>query len=386
MLVSHSLLRPGVLWFDSLALRPELRRRAALALGASALLGCVGDRVSDAGIPNMGVTPRLERQLKWTSPSEELLGTSISIAVSDSGTIGMLEPDRPSDPVLVLVDAETGLTRRLIRRGQGPEELSGAGLITAARNAFEVLDLARQETITISPEGEIRKRSPLPILADLVVGTTADSVDLVGFSSSSTGGIRRRARSGGKERVVVAPSDSFFQNMIANYTTGSGMLGRRFGYAASSRGVLIADGYSNSLAVYDNGGRPIWTSTATLEPRRRTEAELLRIEEGMIAEGLSAGERNRILERAREEILPHFEGEGVWLDDSLVAWIVRPAGDSVAVEHFANGTSLGRVMLPCRNPGRRIGFSMNWLVFLCEAPIVKDTDSGVELQVYRVTR
>lgn len=106
----------------------------------------------------------------------------------------------------------------------------------------------------------------------------------------------------------------------------------------------------------------------------------------MIAEGLSAGERNRILERAREEILPHFEGEGVWLDDSLVAWIVRAAGDSVAVEHFANGTSLGRVMLPCRNPGRRIGFSMNWLVFLCEAPIVKDTDSGVELQVYRVTR
>ncbi len=353
------------------------------------LSACADDR-SEAGEAGgqarQSSAPRLVRQTAWQAPSPGLLGSSISIAVTDAGTIGMLEPDGIDDPVLVLVDAKTGSARRMIRRGEGPNEMSGAGVLSARGDTFKVLDLGRQEAVTLSGQGEILDRTRLALMADLVLDVRSDSVDLIAFSGAAQEGIRRRAIGGGIERKLLLPSDSFFQSLIASYASKSGMLRRHFGFAATSQGYVVADGYAFSLAGYTNGGARIWTASFPRAPRVRDEAEVARLRADLVAEGVPKAEVDQIVERLRSEVLPHFEGQGVWLDRQGLVWLVREAGDSTRVEQFFEGNVLGGATLPCSRPGRRIGFSENWLVLLCEPASAAESEQGVDLQVYEVHR
>ena len=67
------------------------------------------------------VMPTFERVELSALDTLPVLGSPPGIAVTSGGMIAMLDPDRPDDPVLLLIDAATGQSQRVIRRGQGPQ-------------------------------------------------------------------------------------------------------------------------------------------------------------------------------------------------------------------------------------------------------------------------
>lgn len=344
------------------------------------LAACSGsaDRTNQAAFRTRQVPqvmPTFERVELRALDTLPVLGSPTGIAVTSGGTIAMLDPDGPDDPVLLLIDAATGSVCRVIRRGHGPGEHSGAGQVFASGSDFAILDLARMVLLTVGPDGVVRDQREAPVHDAMIVVAGPDSLDVIPVDRPGARGVFRRAIRDGGERVIVSPDDPFFAAM----REGPARRGIP-AFAARDGEFLVGDGLGYGLAVYDARGRALLTFGRDLPPRLPTPSEIEMREATLSGSG---GTRDMIrseLETYAATPLPYFEHPGAWLDAEGRVRVVGSSGDSTFVDVFADSTHLGRVILGCSDFRRRVAQADQWLVLLCAGA----NDGADQVQVWRV--
>ena len=160
-----------------------MRAWAAWVGWCSLWLGACGGADGPASAPPRdlfrdvpAVMPTLEPVMLTQYDPAVITGSPVGIAVTADGLIAMLDPDGPDDPGLVLIDAVSGATRQVIRRGMGPGELSGAGQVFAARDRIVILDFAKMALITVDAAGEVIDERSAPVHDARIVVFGGDSM------------------------------------------------------------------------------------------------------------------------------------------------------------------------------------------------------------------
>lgn len=307
------------------------------------------------------------------------LGDPAGIAVTASGIIAMLDPDGPDDPVLLLIDAQTGVSKRTIRRGRGPRELSGAGQVFAVADQFVILDLARMTLLEVDTTGTVLSEQAAPVTDALIVVAGGDSLDVIPIDRPGARGVFRRAINGTGERQLVSPDEPFFASMRE-------IPARRAmpAFAARDGWFVVGDGLRYRLALYSADGNAAVTFGRELPARLPTTREIeLRTVTlgGGRGPGATATDQSSELARFADTPLPHFEHPAVWIDSVGRVRVVGTSGDSTFIDVFADSTHLWRVVVGCSGIRRRIAQADQWLALLCSDP----EDGGNVLKVWRVS-
>lgn len=362
-----------------------MRAWAAWVGWCSLWLGACGGTDGPASAPPRdlfrdvpAVMPTLEPVMLTQYDPAVITGSPVGIAVTADGLIAMLDPDGPDDPVLLLIDAVSGATRQVIRRGMGPGELSGAGQVFAARDRIVILDFAKMALITVDAAGEVIDERPAPVHDARIVVFGGDSMDVVPLERPGTKGVFRREIAGGGERTLVDADEPFFASMRE-------VVDRRSmpAFAARGEGFLVGDGLRYRLALYDAKGDTILTFGRELPPRLPTlrEVELRTATlEGSAGPGMTRDAIQPEIEQFAATPLAHFEHPAAWIDDAGRVRVVGAVSDSAFIDVFAGTAYLGRATFSCPDFRRRIAQSDHWLVLLCAG-----ADGGAtDLKVWRV--
>jgi hypothetical protein len=172
----------------------------------------------------------------------------------------------------------------------------------------------------------------------------------------------------GRVRQVIAPSDSYRVAMFADddrYPGGSyntTVIGRWSG------GVVLANGMTYRLGLYDDRGVLHHRIDRNLAPRQLTRGEI-ELELSRLV-NTPMGRTPERLARARErlEATPTrwFNHLGAPRSDSQQRlWVVLAQGDSTSADVYAGEQLLGRLLLECPGFSGRWDLVGEWLVMLC---------------------
>ncbi|MEP6591021.1 MAG: hypothetical protein ABJC19_07545 [Gemmatimonadota bacterium] len=132
-------------------------------------------------------------------------------------------------------------------------------------------------------------------------------------------------------------------------------------------GVLVGNGKSYTLALYDSGGRHVRTLHRVLPPNRRSAAQV-DAELGALAGRPGARSEHQEARRAQlaAEVRPWFTHvTPLGLDEAGRIWVVGQQGDTTFADVFTDDAFIGRILLPCAGFEGRWALRGHWLALVC---------------------
>ncbi len=322
------------------------------------------------------------------APSEDAPPSNANerFALGADGSVGMAI-SMAGDEQLGIFDSLGTLRVRMGRSGEGPGEIRVPIPAALLPNEFLVADMAQARLVSFDPSNgkslrTITLTTPILIAANrgkrfLVSSPTPTGMLLPGWFSLDQD----------QATVAVEPTDSFVTRLFPRGPDPR--VGPRPTIGAWRGGVIVADGISYTVGLYDSSGTFLRSFTRDLPARLPTSEQIQDFERRARAyrgpDG-RATEPSRIaadLERFRSTSLPHFSHVAPILDDDFGRiWIVGMAGDSAFADVFTPSGHIGTIPLSCPGFVGRWALNGSWLALVCSAP--GSATRNAELQLYRL--
>ncbi len=318
---------------------------------------------------------------------------------SDETTVGLFgnghfvvytPPISASASLVYLVNPFTGYVKSAGRRGEGPDEFSGRGVVLSGGDMVHVFDFSRISVVGISQDGSVGGRIPIPSANTYVLSAADDSIDFyhMVFGAEASVLVGRYAKLSKNVRTLIPMADAIIKQLVL--VSGSRTSALRIPpYAANDHGFVIGDPLPYRLRFYDGEGRLQSVVERDVPFKRRTPEDMASLRTSLemtLAEygggneaGRNAAARLDTLER---EAIPHFLWPGIGFDAAGRVWTVGALGDSTFADVFSETAFLKRFMLPCRNPRRRVAIQGEWILLHCEEP--ESISAPYRLQLYRI--
>jgi hypothetical protein len=292
-----------------------------------------------------------------------------------------------SETLLGIFDSTGAMVLGLGKSGEGPGELRNPTLAVFDANRVIVGDMAQPRLVTFDPNtGKARATTPLTLpvtlLASrgdrfLVAVPTSSGVVLPGWLTLDASEVQ----------PLVFPTDSFitqhFPPASDPRTTPRATLGAWRG------GVIVADGRSYSVGLYDSTGtfvRALHREVADRIPTAEMVAAFQSSAEGYRGPDGKGRDPARIADEVaayRRSTLPHFYHTVPIIDDRVGRiWVVGVEGDSAFADIFTPTAHLGHIGISCSGFGGRWALNGEWLALVCGAP--ERSDRVAVMQLYRI--
>lgn len=342
----------------------------------------------DQGSSPVVSLPRLER-VGFSPASDGQPFTRVPIKIDSAGGI-YYYGESAGDGFITHLDSSGALVSRFGPSGSGPGELSGSGVLLATGDTIVVYDTHQVRAVYLSTGGSLLNAFQLEsLLFPLQVrGTTLyafDPTTLARGKSPTVVAIELGA-AGMPERTVVDTSERLFRALLTDLDPQRPVPIPAFWIGTDIR--LIGNPATGRIVILDSAGRreaqiPGGPPTRGSESLARLRESLSRQSHGPTGELLPINKANQArLDTLDRERLPYFAWPGLWADSGGHVWAVGAGGDATLVDVFADTTWLGRLALPCRQPGKMITHNGRWLALECQ--ISGDADVPFEIQLYRV--
>ena len=340
-----------------------------------------------AAVPERTVSDRMPQLVEVPLPpgQHSVGGAGSPLAVGADGAVLILPVD-VDGPSFHLVGAPDSVVRTYGALGEGPGEMRMPIPLLVNDTSVLGYDLATQRIMifdrrTTDIVREIRPQMPVqPYMrgpgATLLALHLDRGVEVPALVDPGTGRVR----------LVVEPSDSYRIEMFADDGRYPGGLANVAAMGRWGDGVVMANGMTYRLGLYDRRGRLQHRIDRNIAPRLLTRRE---IEEQLTQLATSPmGRTPARLARARQRLEatptrwftqlgpPRSDGH-----DRL--WVVVEHGDSTSADVFAGDQLLGRVRLDCPGYSGRWDLLGEWLVLLC-VPTDPDAMHDVEVRRWRI--
>lgn len=361
------------------------------AVGVGLLAACHSEGAPDQH-PQSAVVATLPRLVPMPlSLSADAAPYSKAQLVADAagGLYYFGESDGPA--WITRLDSTGQLLARFGRSGAGPGELSGLGILFGAGDSLFVVDTRRSTVVRFGSDGSALGETPIPALRFplAIDGGELYSFDQTAVLRGLTPTITAQPLSGHseEERVVLDGSDSIFARTVA---MRPGQPPPIPAFAVHQEMLVIGDPRTGEIAVRDSGRRytlhipgdppargPLATAVlrAALESQRHPTAPgggALPADPGVVAR----------LDTLDREMLPYFSWPGLIIDDHKRLWVASEGSDSTAFHIFVADSLIGRLAVPCRQPGKVLSLQGRWLALQCR--LDDEVDVPYQLQLYRI--
>jgi hypothetical protein len=312
--------------------------------------------------------------------------TADRFALGPQGDIAI--PMAPgSDRMLGIFDSAGGQRLTLGRAGEGPGELRVPTPVALEADGLLVSDMGLARAVTFNPRsGKVVATTPItqPIP---IVGAYGDRLLL---AVPTAGGLMLpgwHAPGDVAFAPLVAPTDSF---VVAHFPPAPDTRLTPLATLGAWRGgVLVADGRSYAIGLYDSTGGFVRALTREVAPRYATPAMIAAFQRRAEAyRGPDGTGRNpaRIaadVEAYRKGQKPHFTHSSPLREDRVGRiWVVGMEGDSAFADLFTPTGQIGHRGIACPGFAGRWSLNGEWLALLCDAPAA--SDRGAVLQLYRI--
>jgi hypothetical protein len=292
-----------------------------------------------------------------------------------------------SDRLLGIYDSSGTLQISLGRGGEGPGELRVPNPVLLDANGLMVTDMAQARIITFDPQsGKLLATTTItqPIT---ILGAAGDRL-LMAIPMADGLTLPAWGRPGLEvPSPLVAPSDSFvvahFPPAPETRLTPLAVLGAWRG------GVIVANGRSYAVGLYDSTGRFVRALSREVEPRFATpemigafrrRAERYRGPDGKERDPVRI---NDDVAAYREKPQPHFSHVSPVREDPRGRiWIVGMEGDSAFADLFTPTGQIGHLGIACPGFSGRWSLNGEWLALMCAAPNGSSRDAV--LQLFRI--
>jgi hypothetical protein len=189
-----------------------------------------------------------------------------------------------------------------------------------------------------------------------------------------------------KSRPLLPVTDSFLQSVLRPAPGGNSLSGPRYGIGRNA--IAVGDATAYKLAIYDVRDTRRYLIHRILQPNYRSPGEISdirKVEQTELASGRGgaavASEIHARLDTLDREVLPYFAPDGLHFDGAGRLWVIGEVGDSTFADVLADGAFLGRQVLPCNHPGRRVALQGRWLALDCQRV---GKDFPFQLQLYAI--
>jgi hypothetical protein len=311
------------------------------------------------------------------------------MAVSNKGSMIFVIGDSRAELLLTAIDTNGRLIRQFARRGAGPNEMRSVGYVAFVGDSLVAVDNEQARIVTFD-----ERLRPLS-MRSVHFGSRSLAVNakgLITFVPHVEGGPRLEqvplAQEGTSEQLlasadsqlaIILAARSQFQRDGPPFTTTKDLR-------------VLGDGLNYVLFFYDSIGQELARRKHDVPMRTRNAAELSR-DSARLSSALRfrgpngkimeiAGIRER-LERLASEPLPHFGTHGLMADGRGRLWVIGSTNDSTFADVWRDSTFVGRIVLPCSDPGASVSPNGLYLAFICRTSD-ENADSDVELQLYKI--
>lgn len=352
------------------------------ALGACRAADDVPGEV-DAVLEASTAMPSL-REVRWPATADNSpRSAGARVAVSPAGQVAFTH----DGTAVLIVDTTGNLVAAVGRSGEGPGELRAASPIELTSNSIHVFDMSQLKSASYNlPSGKFEQeaRFTVPVVPRARAGSRGYFV----LSGSESGTIVGILPDGG---TTVAP-------LIANADTTLSVLfptepdGKRTQPTVRlwQGGVVIANGKTYRIGLYDWEGQLVRVLSRDLEPVFPTESDAearsksLGTYRGPNGQRLDPAVVNKQSEEFKSKPVPYFTHTTALHSDARHRiWILGSSGDSTFADVFSTTGFLGRLALEC--DGFKNGWSLSgdWLALVCAAGAdAPDVDAVIRL--YRI--
>jgi hypothetical protein len=259
------------------------------------------------------------------------------------------------------------------RRGSGPGELSGVDDPFASDDTLHIFDLARRSDVIYTDAGRyVGERRLQTSTTEAVLDFVGDSVDVQPLRRGALqpeGMPTRRKIGAATGRNLFPASDPIVQQALM----GDGHAVALVPVAVSGAVLAIGDGLSYDIRVFEISGRQKYDIHRQLPANRRNPDDEARVRtslQRLIAQDggrtTLTGQLRKRLDTLSRESVPYFGWPGLRFDGAGRLWVIGEIGDSTFADVFSGANFLGRRILPCAKPARRIALQGKWLALDCE--------------------
>ncbi len=284
-------------------------------------------------------------------------------------------------------------TDRFGPSGEGPGEISGAGVLLSTGDTLAIYDTRKAAVVLLGPDGGARGEFRLDALSFPLAldGDRLFTIDQDAPLKREPPAIVEHILGSGVSSIFLGEGDrSFVDAIVPDPSRPSGRLpipvfavrGTRSAIGNPRTGsITIRDGGA-SYALQVPGEAPTRGPHGLAETRSTLESVLHRSPPpGAAGSRANPAVRER-LDTLEREHLPWFAWPGLQFDDGGRLWVFSDRGDSTKVDFFVGERYLGRLALPCYHPDKWISLAAGWLALQCKGN--PEADVPYELQVYRV--
>lgn len=271
------------------------------------------------------------------------------------------------DLLYSLIDTAGRVLVRMGRRGDGPGEVRGGGIIAAdstfviASERLVEFDLNGQalRTVVLSFESFPRAFVRPASLLDLHTGGRGLEIGLTSLENGSF------------QPLVTSAADSFVSRSFGP-PLRQGRYTRNPTIGLWDGGIVVGDGWTYRLGLYDWEGTPVRTLRRDIPPPELTTARVdSQVEfnvRSLRAMGriLDAAAVARLRSRLASDDQRHFSFiRPTGLDGHGRIWILGIDADSGFADIFSSHRFLGRLALPCQGFSDGWSLAGRWLVVAC---------------------
>lgn len=355
--------------------------RSRWAVAAAMLGACdAGGGENTGGVSSAQMPQLIEAPL----PIEQRpVGSVLSaVAVGADGAVLVLPVDTRG-PSFALVGAPDGVVREYGGIGEGPGEMRMPMPLLVHDTAVVGYDLATQR-LMVFDRTSTRIRRELRLEIPVVPFMRGPGATLLATQSDRGVELPMLVDPGtGRVRSVVSPSDSY---RVALFADDDRYPGGSYNTTVIGRwgdGVVLANGMTYRVGLYDLRGGLRHRIDRNIAPRRLTTSEIA-LELSRLA-NTPMGRTPERLARARErlEATPTrwFTHQGPPRSDGRDRlWVMVEHGDSTSADIYAGDRQLGRIRLECPGYSGHWDLVGEWLVMLC---VPADPASMEDAEVHR---
>jgi hypothetical protein len=320
------------------------------------------------------------------SGSEGAVASVLSaVAVGEDGAVLVL-PGNASESSLHLVGAPDGRLRRYGSLGEGPGEMRMPFPLLVHDTAVIGYDLATQRVMiydraTTRIAREFRPELPIvPFMRGpgaALLGSRFDrGVELPMLVDLGSGRVREVIAASDSYRIALFTGDDRYPGGSLNTT----VIGRWSG------GVVLANGMTYRIGLYDERGTLRYRIDRNIAPRQLTPSEI-ELELSRLA-NTPIGRTPERLARARDrlEATPTrwFTQHGAPRSDRRDRlWVMVEHGDSTMADVYGGDQLLGTTRLDCPGFSGRWDLVGDWLVLLC-VPQDPAAEHDAEVRRWRI--
>ncbi len=321
----------------------------------------------------------------------------LGLAVSSNGRVAMVSDvamGKHEGKLLQILSPTADTMISVGRRGNGPGELSGGPDIPfASGDTFNVYVPARLTVVMYSDAGRYLGERRLEGSGSTIpLAMRGDSIDYLELKPSRqlvAAPPPMRGKIGGREgRPLLSGSDTMFRRLQVQRGAGGNFEQLR-PFAFTKSLTAVADPIAYRVGIYTADGKALYYLRRDLAPKRRTPAEVSELRKSLQSL-LDGDKRNTDLSRKlrtrldtlEREAIAHFDRSGLGFDAKGRLWVIGEIGEKTFADVFDAGRFLGRQLLPCAHPARRIALQGRWLALDCETP--GRVEAPFELQLYAI--